>query len=153
MKKIITAIFSLITISVMAQNNDNKNTYPVLALDAGYSVRAKAPSVQLQFGVRTGDVYFSLNEIIAVSRNAVTPKIFAVNAGYNIGSVQPFISAGYQSIGAEAEARFRDTPDEFTNGFRVGYGVSYYFKKFPLSITLQQQGKETIFSAGMYKSF
>ena len=151
---LVSLLLIFASFSTKAQGSDlDKQTFALAQFNAGYSIQAKAPTFGVGFGVRTGNVYLSFDDLIAISRNALIPKIFKINAGYNIGSFQPFISCGYQTIGAEAEAYFKDTPDQFLNGFRLGYGVSYYFKQFPLCITLQQQGKQTNLSTGFYKTF
>ncbi len=127
---------------------EEKNTYAVLGFNAGYS---KYITGGLELGLRTGNVYFSVNQIISLTSNGTIPKIFTANAGYNIGGFQPFISYGLQTIGAEREQYFHGTQDEFNNGFRFGGGLKYYFKELPLSITAQRTGKINNLSLGIYK--
>lgn len=150
MKNLITAVMLMISINSYCQlTTADKQTYAVAGFSAGYS---KYVTAGLQFGVRTGNIYISIDQLISVTSNATTPKIFKANAGYNFGSLQPFVSYSYQTIGAESEQYYKGTPDEFINGFRVGYGLSYYFKNFPLSITAQRQGKVNNINVGMYKA-
>lgn len=136
----------LATQSFAQMTREEKSTYAVAGFNAGYSKYATAG---LELGVRTGNVYLSARQIISITSDATVPKIFTANAGYNIGSIQPFVSYGWQTIGKEKEQLFKD---EFINGFRIGYGVSYYFKNFPLSITAQRQGKVNNIGIGIYKA-
>lgn len=141
-------ILLLLATSTFAQMTE-KQTYAVAGFNAGYS---KYVTAGVELGLKTGNVYFSLNQIISLTSNATVPKVFTANAGYNIGSLQPFISYGYQTIGGEREQLFKGTSDEFKNGFRLGGGMKYYFKNFPLSITAQRQGKQNNLSLGIYKT-
>lgn len=149
----ITLVVLLIFFSVYCKaqgSNIDKKTFSLVQMGIGYSV-SKAITGNVQFGVRTGNIYLSADELIAISENVLIPKIFKINAGYNIRSFQPFVSCGYQTIGAENEAYFKNTPQQFLNGFRFGYGISYYFKILPLSITITEQGKETNLIIAFYK--
>jgi hypothetical protein len=149
--------------NVFSQSNKNerqniyghstKDNYLVLAGNVGYTFNINSVTGALQLGYRIKDFYISANMIVKVTQNALAPIIFPFNVGYNIKGLQPFISYGFQTIGIEAETRFKNTKDEFINGWRVGGGVSYYFRQFPLSITIQQQGKQQNLSVGIYKAF
>lgn len=134
----------------LAQNHDTQKTrYGVAAISAGYTLEAGV-TASAQAGYRAYNFYLNAGMAVTLTRNATTPVVFPISLGYNIGSIQPFISYCYQTIGAEAEQRFRDTPDQFLNGWRLGGGVSYYFKSTPLAITVQQQGKQVSFSLTRY---
>lgn len=143
-------ILLLLTVQSYAQmTTEDKQTYAVAGFNAGYS---RYVTGGLQLGVRTGNIYLSVDQLISITSAATVPKIIKANAGYNIGSLQPFVSYSYQTIGSTAEQYFKGTSDEFINGFRVGYGISYYFKNFPLSVTVQRQGKVNNIGIGMYKA-
>lgn len=125
------------------------DTYIVGAMNVGYTLKPAAPTLGLQFGIRMENIYLSTG--MTVSMKSVTQLSLPFTLGYNIGPVQPFISYSDQTIGTEREAALKGTPDAFVNGWRWGYGLSYYSKKIKhLSVTLQRQGKQTNFSLGMY---
>lgn len=128
-------------------------SYFVLGANTGFNFKINRPNAALNVGYRLYNFYASANMVVTTSFNSTNPIIFPFTLGYNIGSIQPFFSYSYQTIGAEAEQRFKGTPNEFINGWRTGFGLSYYFRNFPLSITAQRQGKINSLSVGVYKSF
>lgn len=151
MKRIILIAAVLSATQTFGQlTTEDKQTFTVAGFNAGYS---KNITAGLSLGVRTGNVYLSVAQIISLTSDATTPKIFTGNVGYNIGSLQPFVSYGYQTIGKEREQFFKGTSDEFLNAWRLGYGLSYYFRNAPVSVTVQRQGKVNNIGVGMYKSF
>lgn len=148
---ITTVIIEITPDPCKAQNK--KTNYAVFSADLGYTTNIKDMTGGLHLGYRFKNVFVSSGMIIRIGQNAVAPLIFPFNLGYNIGSFQPFISYSYESIGREAETRFKGTPNEFRNGFRPGAGLSYYFKTMPISLTAQRLGKQNNISIGIYQSF
>lgn len=163
MKKVILSIVLLIPIFCFSQvkNDEHQSIYGhsqneiyfVFGANTGFNFKIDRPQAQILLGYRIQNFYLSANMIVTTSFNATNPIVFPFNLGYNIGAFQPFISYGWESVGAEAEQRFKGTPNEFINGWKPGYGLSFYFKQFPLSITAQRTGKINSLSVGVYKSF
>jgi hypothetical protein len=152
MKYLLFCLF-FISIQTSAQHSLVKKSYFIVQMSAGYAIQPKVFNLTTQFGYKYENLYVSTNLVTRLSRNATLPFMFINNIGYNIGSFQPFISYGYHFIGKEAEQRFRNTPDQFLNGWRPGYGISYYYPLKPISFTIQQQGDQTLLSLGIYQSF
>jgi hypothetical protein len=146
------AILILGNLKCTAQINHDKHNYAVFGCNVGYNAKVERPEAGAQLGYRLKNFYLSSNMIVTTSFNALSPVLFPFNLGYNIGSFQPFISYGYHLIGKEAETRFKGNPDAIS-AWKPGFGLSFYFKQFPLSITIQRQGKINIASIGCYKSF
>lgn len=142
---IIIVIAALCSCKSYAQ--DEKPNYVFLKFQTGYMYK-QAFSGGMELGYRFNDFFVSTSAIIPATRKALAPKIFPVSIGRKIGQFEPFISYSIQTIGAEAEATFKGTPNEFINGWRVGYGLSYYFTNAPAEIKVQRQGKQTIASIG-----
>lgn len=124
--------------------------YVIFGISAGYT-QSVAPTLAAQLGLRSGDLYISANFIKKISSGRTSPIIvLPISVGYNIGSFQPFVSYGYQTIGKEAETLYEGTPQQFTNGWKPGFGLSYYYPLYPVYVTIQRQGKLNNISIGIY---
>lgn len=154
MKRIILMVAVLTAAQTNAQlkKDSDRNTYVVAGFNAGYSLTAGKPTAGLQLGLRAGNVYLSVNQILPLTSSSIAPKIFSANAGYNIGGLQPFITYSYQSIGKESEQYFKNTVYAFTSGWRPGFGVSYYFSNLPLCMTIQRLGKQNNCGLSIYQA-
>lgn len=152
-KLIALILIFLSSYTTKAQNiYEDKTNYVVMGFHAGYDFKISSPIAGLQVGYKLGNVFTSLNTLIPVTSNALSPKMIIANCGYNIGSFQPFVSYGYHFIGKVTEAYFRHTVDAYTSGFHFGLGVSYYPVNLPLQFSIQKQGKEIISSLTLYKA-
>lgn len=163
MKKLIILLSFLLPIICYSQGkreetqnlfgHDVHTSYFVFGANVGFNFKIDRPNAAINLGYRFYNIYASANMIVTTSFNATNPIVFPFTLGYNIGSFQPFISDSYETVGAEAQQRFQDSPNAFKNGFKPGFGLTYYFINFPLSITAQRTGKINSLSVGVYKSF
>lgn len=149
----ILALWLLFPILLFSQINYDKTNFAVASFHAGYSLKYNKPVTGVSFGYRLNNIYASLGTLIAVSSDATVPKIVNSSIGYNIGQFQPFFSYLYQTIGKNAEAYFHGSNDEFSNGFKTGFGLSYYLQSAPICFTVGKYGKDINTGISIYKSF
>ena len=161
--KLIYLIASLTSNGFAQMNNDNnrqtiyghdtKDNYIVVGINGGYLTNAKKFSGELNAGGRMGDIYFAFYDVIPISFDALTPKVFGSQLGYDIGQFQVSVLYSYFTVGKEAEARLKGTDQEYKNGWKFGYGGSFYFKKFPIVLNYKRLDKNDCFSTGIYVTF
>lgn len=156
MKTIFIFLMLLSTFAYSQESKDQelqmKQSYAVGQISTGYSFQNENLNLSPQFGYRYYNIYVSTALSIPLTYEPNVPELFINSIGYNIGSLQPFISYSYHTIGKEKESRYKSTLKEFNNGWKFGYGITYYYPSLPISLTLQQQGKETLLSVGMYRA-
>lgn len=133
---------------------NKKESFLYSGIGVGFMSKINSPTASLICGVKSGDhTNVELFMVIPVTNSSLAPRNFGVEYGYQISHFKPFIGAAYQTIGAEREAAFKGTPDQFLNGWRLSGGISYYSQKVPLYFTLQQLGKYTNAALGIYVTF
>lgn len=161
MKKLFPLLL-FITVNVMGQEQKKdqqkvvgheKLSFIYTGMNFGYMNKVNSPTVELNAGLKVWHYNAELFMIVPTRILAVTPKMFGIKAGYQIGHFKPFIGLVDMSVGKETETRFKGTPDEFINGWRMGAGIAYYSKSFPFTISIEQLGKYICGNIGCYVTF
>lgn len=123
----------------------NSYSQPVIGMGLGYNIKAGTPVMNLQIGAKIAEhhhIYY--NQLVNLTRKSNVPQILGLRYGYSIDTWQPFIGYDFHKGSSDK------TNDKLTR-FDIAYGISKYFKDFPLMINLGKSGKYITVSVGMYK--
>ncbi|MEO6452940.1 MAG: hypothetical protein ABIN97_02645 [Ginsengibacter sp.] len=117
---------------------------PVIGMGAGYTT-AKSPVINLQFGFKAGNNLIYYTQLIHTTRNINAPQLLGLRYGYNICDFQLSAGLDYHLFGREYKA------GKHEEGFHYGFGITKYFKSFPLKVDAGMSGKYIIANIGFYK--
>lgn len=162
MKIILTSFFAVSMLSLTAQQRKqeeqniyghNKTTFVYTGINVGYINKINSGTIGLEVGIKNGNLATELFMIVPTTTLAISPRMFGINVGYQIDHFKPFLGIVRQTVGAEVEQKFKGTSDEFINQYTSVYGITYYNRLVPLSITIEKLGKYSLASLGCYITF
>lgn len=126
LKKALLAIcFLLFSLFSFSQKNE-----VVFSAHAEYSFHYTKPGFGFDAGYHFGHHYAGADSHLYFSRQRNIPVEVDLHYGYNIGSLQPFVTAGFYTCGGEAVHN-----KEGVSGIAFGAGMSYTFQRLPLRLT------------------
>ena len=126
-KTSLAVVFILFYLAAFCQQ---KNAL-IFSAHAEYSFHYNKPGGGFDAGYKFDHNYFGADShIYFTKRQRNIPVEIDLHYGYNIGSFQPFVTAGFYTCGGEAVHN-----NEGVQGIAFGAGLSYFFEKLPLKFT------------------
>lgn len=124
-KSSLVVVFILFSLFSFAQKNE-----AIFSADLGYSFHYKKIGFGLNGGYHFDHNYLGVDTHLYFSQSRNIPVEVDLHYGYNIGSLQPFVTAGFYTCGGEAVHNH-----EGVCGIAFGAGMSYFFPRLPLKLT------------------